>query len=129
MSQPSPTLALTRALMQRPSVTPEDAGCQALLSEHLRPLGFECEDMPFGEVMNLWARRGDRAPLVVFAGHTDVVPTGPLDAWSSPPFEPRVEGGVLYGRGAAVSKSSTATGSERIGARNTWLGASPALRW
>ena len=101
-------LGLTEALVRRPSVTPEDAGCQALLMDALAPLGFVAEPMPFGEVSNLWARRGTAAPLVVFAGHTDVVPTGPEAAWSSPPFEPAVRDGALFGRGAADMKSSLA---------------------
>lgn len=101
-------LGLAEALVRRPSVTPEDAGCQALLMEALAPLGFVTEPMPFGDVSNLWARRGTAAPLVVFAGHTDVVPTGPAAAWSSPPFEPVVRGGALFGRGAADMKSSLA---------------------
>ena len=101
-------LRLTEALVRRPSVTPQDAGCQALIAEALAPLGFMVEPMPFGDVSNLWARRGAAAPLVVFAGHTDVVPTGPVEAWSSPPFEPALRGGALFGRGAADMKSSLA---------------------
>ena len=101
-------LGLAEALVRRPSVTPQDAGCQALIAETLAPLGFVAEPMPFGDVSNLWARRGTAAPLFVFAGHTDVVPTGPAEAWSSPPFEPEVRGGALFGRGAADMKSSLA---------------------
>ena len=101
-------LGLAEALVRRPSVTPQDAGCQALIAETLAPLGFVAEPMPFGDVSNLWARRGTAAPLFVFAGHTDVVPTGPVEAWSSPPFEPEVRGGALFGRGAADMKSSLA---------------------
>ena len=88
VSDASPTLALTLDLVARPSVTPEDAGCQALLAERLAPLGFRAEWMNSGPVTNLWLRRGAASPLFVFAGHTDVVPPGPLEAWSSPPFSP-----------------------------------------
>ena len=105
---PASTLELARALLSRPSVTPDDAGCQALLAEHLRPLGFEARSLPFGEVSNLWARRGASPPLLVFLGHTDVVPPGPEDAWSTPPFEPVVQDGYLHGRGAADMKGSLA---------------------
>ncbi|MDN3518372.1 succinyl-diaminopimelate desuccinylase [Aquisalimonas lutea] len=104
----SATLELARALIARASVTPADGGCQELLRTRLEPLGFHGEPMPFGEVSNLWSRRGDAGPLFVFAGHTDVVPTGPEDAWSSPPFDPRVRDGRLYGRGAADMKGSVA---------------------
>lgn len=104
----SPTLQLAKALIARTSVTPDDAGCQQLLAEHLRKLGFTIEHLRFGEVDNLWARLGDREPLFVFAGHTDVVPTGPLADWNSDPFEPGVRNGQLYGRGAADMKSSIA---------------------
>jgi len=99
---------LTHALISRASVTPDDAGCQDVLSEQLQPLGFTCTRLPFGQVSNLWARRGTTAPLLVFAGHTDVVPPGPLEAWDSPPFTPTVRDGLLYGRGAADMKSSIA---------------------
>ncbi len=104
----TPTLDLTRALIARPSVTPEDAGCLDLIAARLAPLGFVCERIDGGGVSNLWARRGSAAPLVVFAGHTDVVPTGPLDAWTSNPFEPTERDGMLFGRGAADMKSSLA---------------------
>ena len=104
----SPTLALTRELIARRSLTPDDAGCQALLEARLAPLGFRCETLVSNGVTNLWARLGTRAPLVCFAGHTDVVPTGPLDAWQSDPFEPVVRDGYLYGRGAADMKGSLA---------------------
>ncbi|WP_353194725.1 succinyl-diaminopimelate desuccinylase [Pusillimonas noertemannii] len=99
---------LAEDLISRPSVTPEDAGCQALLADRLQASGFEAEAMPFGEVANLWLRRGSAAPLLVFAGHTDVVPTGPLEKWDSDPFVPTERDGVLYGRGAADMKSSIA---------------------
>lgn len=95
-------------LIRRPSVTPHDAGCQELIAARLAPLGFQIEALRFGEVDNLWARRGTAAPLVVFAGHTDVVPPGPLAHWTSDPFEPAVRDGHLYGRGAADMKSSLA---------------------
>ncbi|RTZ76094.1 MAG: succinyl-diaminopimelate desuccinylase [Gammaproteobacteria bacterium] len=104
----SETLELARALIARPSVTPEDAGCQELLADRLRLLGFEIEPMPFGEVRNLWARRGSDGPLFCFAGHTDVVPPGPLEAWESDPFAAEVRDGLLYGRGAADMKGSIA---------------------
>lgn len=104
----TPTLSLAKALIACRSVTPEDAGCQALLARRLSSLGFDTEAMPFGDVSNLWARRGSDGPLLVFAGHTDVVPTGPLDAWRYDPFTPTVEKGMLYGRGAADMKGSIA---------------------
>ncbi|SDV47492.1 succinyl-diaminopimelate desuccinylase [Chitinasiproducens palmae] len=108
----STTLALTEALIARPSVTPDDAGCQQLIAERLRPLGFVCETFASGGVTNLWAVRdgsgGDSAPRLIFAGHTDVVPTGPVEAWRSPPFEPTRRDGLLYGRGAADMKTSVA---------------------
>ena len=102
------TLELAQQLISRPSVTPEDAGCLDIVAELLRPLGFECEKMSRGGVDNLWARRGAARPLVCFAGHTDVVPTGPLEQWESAPFEPAIRDGVLYGRGASDMKSSIA---------------------
>ena len=104
----SPTLALTRELIARRSLTPDDAGCQALLEARLVPLGFRCETLVSNGVTNLWARLGTKAPLICFAGHTDVVPTGPLDAWHSDPFEPVERDGYLYGRGAADMKGSLA---------------------
>jgi len=103
-----PTLALTRELIALRSQTPDDAGCQALLQERLLPLGFACDTLVSAGVTNLWARRGTAHPLVCFAGHTDVVPPGPRDAWASDPFEPSVRDGFLYGRGAADMKSSLA---------------------
>ena len=99
---------LVHQLIARPSVTPEDAGCQPLLAQRLSAAGFHCESLRFGEVTNLWARRGAARPLLCFAGHTDVVPTGPLDHWQSDPFVPVERDGRLYGRGAADMKSSIA---------------------
>lgn len=104
----SKVLELASALIERPSVTPDDAGCQSMLSERLSAVGFQCETLCFGEVTNLWARRGSGAPLLVFAGHTDVVPTGPLEQWESDPFSATERNGRLYGRGAADMKSSIA---------------------
>jgi len=104
----SHTLDLAKALISRPSVTPDDKDCQKLMADYLQPLGFNIENMRFGEVDNLWARYGTEAPLFVFAGHTDVVPTGPVDKWTHPPFEPTLDGDTLYGRGTADMKSSIA---------------------
>lgn len=104
----SKVLALAKALIACASPTPRDGGCQEILAERLSPLGFSIESMRFGEVDNLWARRGDGSPLLCFAGHTDVVPTGPVEKWQSDPFTPSIRGGVLYGRGAADMKSSIA---------------------
>jgi succinyl-diaminopimelate desuccinylase len=104
----SATLDLSRALIERPSVTPDDQGCQQLLAGCLQAIGFRTEHLRFGDVDNLWARRGDATPLFVFAGHTDVVPAGPLHKWTSPPFEPVIRDGYLYGRGAADMKGSIA---------------------
>ena len=102
----STLLTLLQELIRRPSVTPNDAGCQAIISQHLASLGFKIEPMRFNQVDNLWARHGTQAPLVVFAGHTDVVPPGPLEAWATDPFEPTLgNDGLLYGRGAADMKS------------------------
>jgi len=103
-----PTLALARDLIAKRSVTPDDAGCQALVAERLAPLGFVCETLVVNGVTNLWARRGSSHPLMCFAGHTDVVPTGPVTAWHSDPFAPTVRDGYLYGRGAADMKGSLA---------------------
>ncbi len=101
-------LELTRALLRRASVTPDDAGCQTVLAEHLMRLGFTIERLRFGAVDNLWARHGNAPPLFVFAGHTDVVPTGDLAAWRTSPFAPTIADGMLYGRGAADMKSALA---------------------
>jgi succinyl-diaminopimelate desuccinylase len=102
------TLALACELIRRPSVTPEDAGCQALMMEQLDDLGFSCTPLRFGDVDNFWAERGKSGPIMVFAGHTDVVPPGPEDQWLYPPFEPTLVDGSLYGRGAADMKGSLA---------------------
>jgi succinyl-diaminopimelate desuccinylase len=102
------TLDLAQQLISRASVTPEDGGCQRLIAERLGAHGFRCETIVSGRVTNLWARRGDSAPLLAFAGHTDVVPPGPLDKWQSDPFTPSQRDGKLYGRGAADMKTSLA---------------------
>jgi succinyl-diaminopimelate desuccinylase len=107
-STPNPTLELAKALIARRSNTPDDAGCQEMMIARLEPLGFKIERMRFGDVDNFYARRGTSGPLLVFAGHTDVVPTGPVDKWHTPPFEPTIKDGMLYGRGAADMKTSCA---------------------
>ena len=104
----SQALDLTRNLLARRSITPADEGCQELIDQRLAPIGFLIEPLPFGNVMNLWARRGRTGPVLCFAGHTDVVPTGPLEEWHSDPFVPAEREGVLYGRGAADMKSGLA---------------------
>ncbi len=104
----SKTLALTEELITLRSVTPADGGCQQKMAERLAPQGFACETIASGDVTNLWARRGSAPPLLVFAGHTDVVPTGPLEQWTSDPFTPTHREGKLYGRGAADMKTSLA---------------------
>jgi len=104
----SDVLALTCDLIARASVTPDDAGCQALLAGRLQRAGFSCEHLRLGEVDNLWATHGHGAPVLVLLGHTDVVPTGPVEAWTSDPFVPQIRNGVLYGRGAADMKGSVA---------------------
>jgi succinyl-diaminopimelate desuccinylase len=118
----SATLELTRALIARRSLTPDDAGCQTLLASRLQPLGFRCDTLQCNGVTNLWARRGTKAPLVCFAGHTDVVPTGPLEQSRSDPFVPTERDGWLYGRGAADMKASLAafvTAIERFVSEHT----------
>ncbi|MGB1974726.1 MAG: succinyl-diaminopimelate desuccinylase [Vibrio toranzoniae] len=105
----SPTLALAKDLISRQSVTPEDAGCQELMMNRLKALGFEIEVMVFEDTTNFWARRGTEAPLFAFAGHTDVVPAGPIEQWSTKPFEPTIVDGFLHGRGAADMKGSLAS--------------------
>ena len=102
------TLALACDLIRRQSVTPDDAGCQALMLDRLAALGFRSTPLRFGDVDNFWAVRGEAGPILVFAGHTDVVPTGPVEQWHSPPFEPTLIDGALYGRGAADMKGSLA---------------------
>lgn len=102
------TLQLAKALIARRSLTPDDAGCQEILIERLEKLGFKIERMRFGNVDNFWARRGTQSPVLVFAGHTDVVPSGPVESWVSPPFEPTIRDEMLYGRGAADMKTSIA---------------------
>lgn len=104
----SATLELTLDLIRRPSVTPLDADCQTIMAERLAAIGFKIERLRFGEVDNLWARRGSSAPLLCFAGHTDVVPTGNLDHWASHPFAPEIRDDKLYGRGTADMKSALA---------------------
>jgi succinyl-diaminopimelate desuccinylase len=101
-------LELAKELIARRSLTPEDGGCQEIIARRLERIGFRCEPMKFGQVANLWARRGSGQPVVCFAGHTDVVPTGPLHEWHSDPFVPTIRGAKLYGRGAADMKSSIA---------------------
>ncbi|MBW3694398.1 succinyl-diaminopimelate desuccinylase [Vibrio sp. T187] len=105
----SPTLALAKDLISRQSVTPEDAGCQDLMIERLKAIGFEIEVMVFEDTTNFWARRGTQGPLFAFAGHTDVVPAGPVEQWDTPPFEPTMIGDYLHGRGAADMKGSLAS--------------------
>jgi len=104
----SDTLELVKDLISRASVTPEDAGCQDIIAGRLIGLGFKEERLDFADTQNIWLRRGEAKPLFVFLGHTDVVPTGPLDAWLSPPFEPTIRDGKLYGRGAADMKGGIA---------------------
>ena len=117
-----PTLALAKQIIARPSVTPDDAGCMEIITERLKPLGFSIEFINRNGVTNLWARRGANAPLFVFAGHTDVVPTGPLEQWTSPPFAPEIRDGVLYGRGTADMKSGVAAA---VTAVETFIAAHP----
>lgn len=120
-TQLSNTLLLAQKLIQQKSVTPEDAACQEILMEHLQPIGFSSETMQFEEVTNLWARRGTEGPLLAFAGHTDVVPTGPLNEWTNPPFDALIKDGMLHGRGAADMKGSLAafiTACERFIAKH-----------
>jgi succinyl-diaminopimelate desuccinylase len=116
----SETLSLLKELISRESVTPEDAGCQALLTNRLEKIGFVAEQLDFDDTKNLWLKRGNSKPLFVFLGHTDVVPTGPLKQWDSLPFEPTIRDGRLYGRGAADMKGGIAcfvTAAERFIAR------------
>ncbi len=120
----SETLDLTMDLVSRPSVTPDDQGCQKLLATRLEKLGFACEHMRFGDVDNLWARLGDSDPVFCFVGHTDVVPSGPVEDWQSHPFRPEVRNGMLYGRGTADMKGSVAaftTACERFLRRDSGI--------
>ena len=121
----SATLELTRDLMARRSVTPADEGCQEVMIRRLSALGFEVQPLHFGGVANFWARRGQSGPVFCFAGHTDVVPTGPLEEWRSDPFVPTIRDGVLYGRGAADMKSGLAA---MITATEAFVAAHPAHR-
>ena len=121
----SPTLELTQDLMSRRSVTPADEGCQEVMIRRLSALGFEVEPLRFGGVTNFWAHRGGAGPVFCFAGHTDVVPTGPLEEWRSDPFVPTIRDGVLYGRGAADMKSGLAA---MITATEAFVGAHPRHR-
>lgn len=108
------TLDLAQALIARRSVTPEDAGCLDVIAREIEPLGFTCTRIDSNGVSNLWARRGNDAPVFCFAGHTDVVPTGPLDQWTSDPFVPTLRDGAMYGRGAADMKTSLAAFVEAV---------------
>lgn len=124
MTEKSAVLHLTEELIRRRSVTPLDEGCQQLMADRLAALGFDIESMFFEDTLNLWARRGQGKPLFCFAGHTDVVPTGPLEQWHSPPFEPEIRDGLLYGRGTADMKGSLAAmivATERFLAKNPLL--------
>ncbi len=103
-----PTNILLSELISRKSITPNDSGCQEIISKRLASIGFNCEQMVFGDVTNLWARKGDEKPVLCFAGHTDVVPPGPRVEWKSDPFIPTISEGNLYGRGAADMKSGVA---------------------
>ena len=117
----SRTIELAKALIEKESVTPDDAQCQELMENILKPIGFNIEYMQFEEVLNMWARKGTEKPHVCFAGHTDVVPTGPEEKWTYPPFEPTIVDGMLYGRGAADMKGSVAaflTATERFIAKH-----------
>jgi succinyl-diaminopimelate desuccinylase len=121
----SATLELTHDLISRPSVTPADEGCQELIAKRLERIGFRVERWRYGNVDNLWARRGQAGPLLCFAGHTDVVPTGPLEEWRSDPFKPAIREGLLYGRGAADMKSGLAA---MLTAAESFIAERPAHR-
>ena len=108
MSQLSPALELAKQLIEKASVTPDDVGCQPLMMDRLEAIGFRCEKLRFEDVDNFWAVRGEQGPLLCFAGHTDVVPTGPESEWQNPPFQPVIKDGMLHGRGAADMKGSLA---------------------
>ena len=129
MQNPPPksdTLRLTEDLLARASLSPTDAGCQALMIERLEAIGFTVENLRFGPVDNFWAKRGQGGPVLCFAGHTDVVPSGPLDEWQSDPFVPVIRDGVLYGRGAADMKSGLAA---MVTACEEFVARCPAHRW
>lgn len=119
----SKVLDLAIDLIRRPSVTPNDAGCQAAIGDRLEAAGFQVQHLRFGEVDNLWATHGKGGPLLMFLGHTDVVPTGPVDDWASDPFEPSIRDGLLYGRGAADMKGSVAA---MVVALEAFVAAQPA---
>ena len=124
------SLQLAKQLIAQASVTPDDHGCQEIIAERLRAIGFAIEPMPFGRTQNLWARHGNSTPLVCFAGHTDVVPPGPAETWTSPPFQPTERNGKLYGRGTADKKTSIAcfiTACERFIAQHPQFSGSLAL--
>jgi succinyl-diaminopimelate desuccinylase len=121
----SKALQLTQELITRPSVSPADGGCQALMIERLAAVGFNVESLRFGPVDNFWAKHGSGAPLFCFAGHTDVVPSGPLDEWRSDPFDPVIRDGLLYGRGAADMKSGLAA---MLTASEEFIGENPRHR-
>lgn len=121
----SEVLELTEALVSRRSLTPDDAGCQTMMMDRLKKLGFSVEPMRFGQVDNFWARLGKSAPLLVFAGHTDVVPTGPLEQWKSDPFKPVIREGLLYGRGTADMKGGLAA---MLVAVERYLSSKPAMQ-
>ena len=124
------SLQLAKQLIAQASITPDDHSCQEIIAERLRAIGFTVEPMPFGQTQNLWARRGNGTPLACFAGHTDVVPPGPAEAWTSPPFQPAERNGQLYGRGAADMKTSIAcfiTACERFVAQYPQFSGSLAL--
>ena len=125
MSMQAPEIDLLCELIARRSITPDDAGCQAILAGRLQALGFDCETLRFGDVTNLWARRGEAAPLLCFAGHTDVVPPGDEGAWQSDPFAPTFHDGLLFGRGAADMKAGLAA---MIVALERFLAAHPSTR-
>jgi len=120
----NPTLELAKELISRQSITPSDEGCQELIAKRLEAINFKIEHMPFGDVKNLWATYGESGPLFVFLGHTDVVPTGPIEEWSHNPFKPTEEEGFLYGRGAADMKGSVAAFVTSI---EDFLGEKPTL--
>ena len=108
MYTPTPTVELAMQLISLPSVTPEDAGCQTMMIDRLDAVGFTIYRLPYGAVNNFWAVHGSQGPIFCFAGHTDVVPTGPEEQWTYPPFSAQIDGDLLYGRGTADMKASIA---------------------